>query len=110
MGTLYFVLKSSVVSFFIVCLLQIKIGSSTFEDRLMSFARKTLAPQVLNVETDYIKPGKYKIDAKDLKKVKDRIYKSKVLKDVRKKTKDLFLKEMADVFSKSANEKKEEDK
>lgn len=108
-GTVYFILKSSVLTFFIVCFLQIKIGSHTFEDRIMNSVRNTFAPQILNVQTDYIKSGRYKIGPKELKKVKERIYKSEMLKDVRKKTKDLFLKEMTEVFSKSENNDKNKD-
>jgi hypothetical protein len=97
MGTLYFILKSTITSIFIVCLLQIKLGSSTLEFKLMNLIRNKLAPQILNIDSDYDSVQKIKIGPSDFKKLRKKIYESEALKSVQKKTKELLLKEMAEI-------------
>jgi|GEM_PF-3629198 len=44
MTSLYFILKNTVLTFVLVSLLQIQLGSKTLETYLMSFIRNSFAP------------------------------------------------------------------
>lgn len=106
-GSLYFVVKSSVITFLIVCLLQIQFHNKTLEDRLMKFVRKTLAPQVLGKESVNLNHRKYRLEPKEMAELKKRIFESDALKGVKKSAKAIFFKEMTDVMEKSKNTNEE---
>lgn len=111
-GTLYFVIKSTVVTFLIVCLLQIQFRDRTIEDRLMSFVRDSLAPQVLGDESIAIDHKKYRMSPKDIKSLRKKVFESNALKGVKKSAKSLFFEEMTEVMKtpdKKENENKSDD-
>jgi len=97
-GSLYFVVKSSVLTVVIVCLLQIQFRDQTLEDRLMDFVRTSLAPQMLGQEQARIDQSTYKMSPKDMAALKKKVFESEALKDVRSNVKSLFLKEMNTVM------------
>lgn len=105
MGTIYFILKNSIITIVIVCLLQIQFGDKTLEDRLMTFVRTTVAPSFLGTETTYIKEKSLHVSPTDLGEIRKKIYDSPLFKGVKSGAKEVFLKEMTDVI-KSSNEKK----
>ncbi len=105
MGNIYFILKNSIITIIVVCLLQIKIGANTLEDRLMSFVRLTVAPKFLGRETAYITNESLQLTPQDLGKLRQKIYSSPIFEGAKKNAKELFLKEMTEVI-KSSNEKK----
>lgn len=107
MGTIYFILKSIITSISIVCLLQIKLGSSTLETKLMNAIRNNIAPQILDIKSEYSDSQKIKIGPSDFKKLRKKIYESEALKSMKKKTKELLLKEMAEIeFKEDENKEK----
>ena len=108
MGTLYFIIKNSIVTVIIVCLLQIQIAGKTFEERLMGFVQKTVAPKFLGTETTYVHENKLKMSPKDLSGIREKIYNNKMFDGVKKGAKDLFLKEMAEVIKESQEKKLKE--
>ncbi|MGH1468890.1 MAG: hypothetical protein ACRBBP_08445 [Bdellovibrionales bacterium] len=105
MGNIYFILKNSIITIIIVCLLQIKLGASTLEDKLMTFVRQTVAPKFLGKETAYITSESLQLTPQDLGKIRSKIYNNPMFDGVKKNAKELFLKEMTEVI-KSSNEKK----
>lgn len=108
MGTIYFILKNSIITIVIVCLLQLKFGDKTIEDRVMGFVRLTVAPKFLDTETTYITKKSMKLNASDLNGIRKKIYNNPVFKEVKNSAKELFLKEMTDVI-KSTHERKLKD-
>ncbi len=104
MGSLYFIIKNTVLTVIIVCFMQIQFGGKSIEHRLMGFVRKTVAPKFLGTETTYIKEKSLAIDHKDLQKIRN----NKVFDGVKTKAKDLFFKEMNEVIKESQKEKLKE--
>lgn len=108
MGSLYFVLKNSIITIIIVCLLQIQISSKSLEERLMTFVRHTIAPKFLGTETTYITNESLQLSPKDLGNIRKKIYNSSAFKGLQKNAKDVFLKEMTEVIKQSQDKKLKE--
>jgi|GEM_PF-2735570 len=111
-GNLYFVVKSAVITFAIVCLLQIQFQNKTLETRLMGFVRTTLAPQVLGSGDKKINHSDFKMSSKEVSALKKRIFESEAFKGVGKSAKAVFVKEMEKVMNsndKQKNEKEEKE-
>jgi len=108
-GNLYFVVKSTVITFVIVCLLQIQFQNRSLETRLMSFVRTTLAPQVLGSNDKKINHSDFTINPKEMNALKKRIFESDAFKGVGKSAKAVFIKEMEKVMN-SKDEKSDEKK
>ena len=109
MGTLYFIAKSSILTFVIVCLLQVEFQSKSLEDRLMGYIRQQLAPKVLGVDTTYINPKDYRITPEEISEIRQKIYESESLKGIQTKARELLLKEMAEIFKKPSDDSNKEE-
>ena len=107
-GNLYFVVKAAVITFVIVCLLQIQFRNRTLEDRLMALVRTSLAPQVLGRENSTVLESTYKLSPSELVELRQKVFNSEALKGVKKNVKSLFFQEMTDVMEKSKKEQKKE--
>ncbi len=105
MGSLYFILKNSIITILIVCLLQIQFSNLSLEDRLMTFVRNNVAPNFLGAETTYINKKSIHMTPADLGEIRKKIYNSSIFSGLKKNAQDVLLKEMTEVI-KSSNEKK----
>jgi hypothetical protein len=114
MSSLYFVVKNSILTFVIVCLLQVKFGSKTIENRLMNWIRKDLAPTFLGTETVYESTPKIELSPETISKLRKKVYQSSVFKNIKNSAKEIFLNEITEVLKDSENDqiksKKEEKK
>jgi len=104
MGTLYFVLKNTVLTFVIVSFMQINIGSKTVETYIMNFVRSTLAPQFLGREPIEI-DGRLQFSKDQIESIKSKLKKSDFYKDAKSSAKKAILEEVQGLYS---NEEKPE--
>lgn len=96
------------ITFLIVCLLQIQFRGKTIEKRLMTFVRSTLAPQILGRDDTLIDHSKYRLSPTEMANLKKKVFDSEALKGVRKSAKALFFKEMTNVMEESEEAKKKD--
>jgi len=73
----------------------------------MNSIRNNIAPQILNIKSEYKDSQKIRIGPSDFKKLRKKIYESEALKSMKKKTKELLLKEMAEIEFQKKEESKE---
>ena len=107
MSTLYFVLKNTAITFVLVSLLQIKIGSQTVEFRLMSLVRSELAPMFLDKEKLELNGKPVRFTKEQLSSIKEKIKNSEALKNAKAGAKDMLLDEIQNIFN---DKEKEEEK
>lgn len=101
MGTLYFIIKNSIVTLALVSLMQIQFGGRSLESRLMNYIRHDLAPNFLGAREDtYIKSSELKLHPEDLVALRKKIYESPYLSGVKDSAKEIFMKEISDIMKK----------
>ena len=110
MSTLYFVLKNTAITFVLVSLLQIKIGSQTMEYRLMNLIRSDLAPMFLDKEKVELNGNSIEFSREQLDSIKERIKNSEALKNAKAGAKEMLLDEIQNIFNKEENKKSDEEK
>lgn len=106
-GNLYFIAKSSIITFMIVCLLQIQFKNKTLEDRLMNFVRTSLAPTVLGLEKININHDDFTMSPEEIVMIRTKILNSDALKGVRKNVKKVFIREMENVLKEQQESRSE---
>lgn len=104
MGTLYFVLKNTAITFILVSLLQIKIGSKTMESRLMNLIRSDFAPMFLDNNRLELNGRSVKFSKEQLDSLKEKIKNSEALKNARAGAKDMLLDEIQKIFNEEEKE------
>jgi hypothetical protein len=111
MGTAYFILKNTVLTFVIVSLLQIEVGSKTLETYLMRFVRSSLAPKFLGQEPIEI-DGSMNFSKEQLNSIKDKIRQSEFYKEAKSSVRETMIEEIQSIYQESLQkpqEKTEED-
>lgn len=109
MGTFYFVLKSTVITFVLVSLLQIKLGSQTLEFRLMNLIRTDLAPMFLDKDKLQINRNSVEFSKEQLHSIKEKIKNSDALKNAKDGAKDMLLEEIQSLFQNEKNKDSQEE-
>ena len=97
MTSLYFILKNTVLTFVLVSLLQIQLGSKTLETYLMSFIRNSFAPTFLG-QTKNPQSEKEVLSPKQLKDLKSKIKESSFYKDAKSSVKKTIMKEVQSLY------------
>lgn len=108
MGTAYFVLKNTVLTFMIVSFLQIEVGSKTLETRLMGFVRKSLAPKFLGREPIEIDKS-MDFTQNQVESIKGRIKNSEFYKDAKSGMREAIMEEIQSLFKENAASQESED-
>lgn len=99
MGTLYFVLKNTVLTFVLVSFLQVKIGSKSLETYLMGFVRGTLAPQFLGQKPIEMN-GSLNFSKDQIESIKSKLKESDFYKDAKTSVKEAIIEEVQGLYSK----------
>ena len=97
MSSLYFILKNTVLTFVLVSLLQIQLGSKTLETYLMSFIRNNFAPTFLG-QSKNPESQKEVLSPKQIKDLKAKIKKSDFYKDAKSSVKKTIMKEVQSLY------------
>ena len=100
MGSLYFILKNTVITFMIVSFLQIKVGSKTLETRLMSLVRESLAPKFLGHEPFEMDGMQFSKD--QIKDIKSKVKESDFYKEATSGMREAIMEEMQTMFKEAA--------
>ena len=109
MGSIYFFLKNMVITFVVVSILQINIGSKTMEQRLMSLVRKDLAPMFLDKDKLLVDGDPVQLTRKQMESLKKEIKNSETYKKAKAGAKEVLLDEIQDIFKSSKDEDSNED-
>ncbi len=107
MGTLYFVIKNSIVTLSIVTLMQISVLGKTIEDRIMNFVRGNFAVRFLGTEHMTLNEESLELSPEQIKEIRSRFGESAFMKMVKSQAKELLKEELKNMSSNPSSLEKE---
>ena len=103
MGTAYFVLKNTALTFMIVSFLQLEVDSKSLEIHLMDVVRKNLAPKFLGHEPISIDSNK-NFTQDQIESIKIKIKDSEFYKEAKSSMRETIMREVQSFFKENKND------
>lgn len=94
MGTLYFVVKNTIVTIVVVTLMQVSLLGKTIEDRVMNFVRGNFAVKFLGTEHISLNENSLELSPKQITEIRKRFGESAFMKMIKTQATEMMKEEL----------------